>query len=90
MNFLGLAYLNLFFWSISLLVGLLLNSLKSHQVLIVSLAICVNLFLCIRHRNSNLALKADAKEQSKRKQAVMNDLDEELERRKKENVFLRN
>ena len=90
MNFLGLAYLNLFFWLISLFFGLLFNSLKSHQVLIVCLAICVNLILCIRHRNSKLASKVETMEQSKRKQAVMNDLDEELERRKKENVFLRN
>ena len=85
-----LVFLNAFFWIISLLICQIFEDILLWiQMVSVSALIANIVYLLIDKFNKDKSLPKEESDCAE-KNAVMTDLDNELKRRKKEDVFLRN
>ena len=85
-----LVFINAFFWIMSLLICQIFEDILLWiQMVSVSALIANIVYLLIHNFNKDKSLPKEESDCAE-KNAVMTDLDNELKRRKKEDVFLRN
>ena len=90
MNKTKLILLNLLFWKLTVVLSLIFEPRGGVVTLIASLGVLFNLFALIQNLWSNRGKVEKTEPKNEEKAAVMSDLDNELKRRKNEDVILRN
>mgnify|MGYP001165539264 CR=1 FL=1 len=90
MNKTKLILLNLLFWKLTVVLSLIFEPRWGVVTLIASLGVLFNLFALIQNLWSNRGKVEKTEPKNDEKAAVMSDLDNELKRRKNEDVILRN
>ena len=90
MNKTKLILFNLLFWKLTAVISLIFETREVFITLIASVGVLLNLFALLQHLWSNRGKVEKIEPMSEEKAAVMSDLDNELKRRKNEDVILRN
>lgn len=90
MNKTKLILFNLLFWKLAVLIPLIFETSGVFIILITSFGVVFNLFALLQNHRSDLGKAEKTEPRSEEKAAVMSDLDNELKRRKNEDVILRN
>ena len=90
MNKTKLILFNLLFWKLTALISLIFETRGVFIALIASVGVLFNLFALLQNLWSNRGKAEKVEPMSEEKAAVMSDLDNELKRRKNEDVILRN
>ena len=90
MNKTKLILFNLLFWKLTAVISLIFETRGVFITLIASVGVLFNLFALLQNLWSNRGKVEKIEPMSEEKVAVMSDLDNELKRRKNEDVILRN
>ena len=90
MNKTKLILFNLLFWKLTAVISLIFETSEVFITLIASVGVLLNLFALLQNLWSNRGKVEKIEPMSEEKAAVMSDLDNELKRRKNEDVILRN
>ena len=90
MNKTKLILFNLLFWKLTAVISLIFETRGVFIILIVSVGVLFNLFALLQNLWSNPGKAEKTGPINEEKAAVMSDLDNELKRRKNEDVILRN
>ncbi len=90
MNKTKLILFNLLFWKLTAVISLIFETRGVFITLIASVGVLLNLFALLQNLWSNRGKVEKIEPMSEEKAAVMTDLDNELKRRKNEDVILRN
>ena len=90
MNKTKLILFNLLFWKLKAVISLIFETREVFITLIASVGVLLNLFALLQNLWSNRGKVEKIEPMSEEKAAVMTDLDNELKRRKNEDVILRN
>ena len=90
MNKTKLILFNLLFWNLTPVISLIFETREVFITLIASVGVLLNLFALLQNLWSNRGKVEKIEPMSEEKAAVMSDLDNELKRRKNEDVILRN
>tara|TARA_A100001011_G_C14082475_1_gene745084 strand:+ start:509 stop:781 length:273 start_codon:yes stop_codon:yes gene_type:complete len=90
MNKTKLILFNLLFWKLTAVISLIFETRGVFITLIASVGVLLNLFALLQNLWSNRGKVEKIEPMSEEKAAVMSDLDNELKRRKNEDVILRN
>ena len=90
MNKTKLILFNLLFWKLTAVISLIFETREVFITLIASVGVLLNLFALLQNLWSNRGKVEKIEPMSEEKVAVMSDLDNELKRRKNEDVILRN
>jgi|TARA_A200000113_G_scaffold222567_2_gene236398 hypothetical protein len=90
MNKTKLILFNLLFWKLTAVISLIFETREVFITLIASVGVLLNLFALLQNLWSNRGKVEKIEPMSEEKAAVMSDLDNELKRRKNEDVILRN
>ena len=90
MNKTKLILFNLLFWKLTAVISLIFETRGGVITLIASVGVLLNLFALLQNLWSNRGKVEKIEPMSEEKAAVMSDLDNELKRRKNEDVILRN
>ena len=90
MNKTKLILFNLLFWKLTVVISLIFETRGVFITLIASVGVLFNLFALLQNLWSNRGKVDKIEPMSEEKAAVMSDLDNELKRRKNEDVILRN
>ena len=90
MNKTKLILFNLLFWKLTAVISLIFETREVFITLIASAGVLFNIFALLQSLWSKRGKEKKVEPMSEEKAAVMSDLDNELKRRKNEDVILRN